>query len=139
MMNFITIPTVIAIITVGIYKLFELIVRRKERLNIIEKIGDKLNPSDLNLNLSLPAFTENSGKFNTLKFACLLLGVGIGLMIGYFICLNSVPGFNTGDFPNNTYQTIGVIYGASVLSFGGLGLLIAFLVEMRFSKRKSGE
>lgn len=139
MMDFISIPTVIAIITFGIYKLFELFVRKKERLSIIEKIGDKLNPSDLNLNLSLPALAENTGKFNTLKFACLLLGVGIGLLIGYVICLNSVPGFNTGDFPNNTYQTVGVIYGASVLSFGGLGLLIAFIVEMKFSKRKSGE
>lgn len=138
MMDFIMVPAIIGIVTLGIYKLFELFVRKKERLNIIEKIGDKLSPSDLNLNFSLPALSENTGKFNTLKFACLLLGAGIGLLIGYFICLNTMPGFNTGDFLNNNYQTVSVIYGASVLTFGGLGLLIAFLVEMKFSKRKSG-
>lgn len=133
-MEFISIPVVIAIITYGIYKLFELFVRRSERLNIIEKLGDKLDPS--NLSLSLPVFSEKTGKFNTLKFACLMLGVGLGLLIGYFICLNSVPGFSTGNLHDNTYQTISVIYGASVLLFGGLGLLVAFFAEMNYIKRK---
>ena len=58
MMDFILIPTIIGIITYGIYKLFELFVRKKERLNIIEKFGDKFNPTDLDLKLSMLA-TEN--------------------------------------------------------------------------------
>jgi len=136
MMDFILIPTIIGIITYGIYKLFELFVRKKERLNIIEKLGDKFNPTDLDLKLSMPFFTENTGKYNTLKFACLLLGVGFGLMIGYIISLNTIPGFNTGNWPNNAYQIISTIYGASVLTFGGVGLLVAFLVEMKYSNKK---
>lgn len=133
------VPAIIGIVTYGIYKLFELFVRKKERLSIIEKLGDKLSSSNPDLNLHIPALFENTGKFNTLKFACLLLGVGLGLMIGYVICLNSVPGFNTGNYGNNAYQTISVVYGASVLIFGGLGLLVAFLVEMNYIKRKSNQ
>ncbi|ANI90524.1 hypothetical protein A9P82_00280 [Arachidicoccus ginsenosidimutans] len=136
-MDFITIPTIIGIITFGIYRLFELFVHKKERLNIIEKLGDKLGSLNPDSNLSIPAL-ESASKFSTLKIACLLLGVGFGLMIGYFICLSSVQGFNTGNYwHNNLYQTVSVIYGASVLLFGGLGLLVAFLVEMNYSKKKS--
>jgi len=36
-MNFIMVPAIMAIITVGIYKLFELFVCKKERLMLIEK------------------------------------------------------------------------------------------------------
>ena len=35
MMDFIMVPTILAIITLGIYKLFELFVCKKERLTII--------------------------------------------------------------------------------------------------------
>ena len=37
MMDFIMVPTIMAIITLGIYKLFELFVCKKERLMLIEK------------------------------------------------------------------------------------------------------
>lgn len=39
MMDFIMVPTIMAIITLGIYKLFELFVCKKERLMLIEKMG----------------------------------------------------------------------------------------------------
>ena len=48
MMDFIMVPTIMAIITLGIYKLFELFVCKKERLLLIEKMGDKFVP-DLSL------------------------------------------------------------------------------------------
>ena len=44
MMDFIMVPTIMAIITLGIYKLFELFVCKKERLMLIEKMGDKYVP-----------------------------------------------------------------------------------------------
>ena len=40
MLDFITLPLIVGIITLGIYRLFELMIRRKERLKIIEKIED---------------------------------------------------------------------------------------------------
>ena len=44
-MDFITIPLVVGIICAGIYGLFELFVRKKERLAIIEKISNNLDAS----------------------------------------------------------------------------------------------
>lgn len=38
MMDFIAIPLVVGIITFGVYKFFELIVCRRERLNIIDRL-----------------------------------------------------------------------------------------------------
>ncbi len=44
MMDFIMVPTILAIITLGIYKLFELFVCKKERLTIIERWERSLLP-----------------------------------------------------------------------------------------------
>jgi hypothetical protein len=74
-----------------------------------------------------------------LKIACLLLGVGLGLLIGYFICLNSIAGYSTMDLQHNANEISGVVYGASVLLFGGLGLLVAFVIELKSMKNNKGE
>lgn len=47
MMDFITAPLVVGFICLGIYALFELFVRRKERLLIIEKISERMDIADL--------------------------------------------------------------------------------------------
>ncbi|MDP4240085.1 MAG: hypothetical protein Q8904_11505 [Bacteroidota bacterium] len=133
-MDFILIPLVVGIITLGIYRLFELFVRKKERLTIIEKIGEKFDPSMIENKFSFPHKNQGTGVFSTLKIACLLLGVGLGLLVGYFICLNSVSGYATMELRNNAYEISGVIYGASLLLFGGLGLLVAFIIEMKYQK-----
>ena len=64
MMDFIMVPTIMAIITLGIYKLFELFVCKKERLMLIEKMGDKYVPDaacmpKLYGNFSFSAFTSS--------------------------------------------------------------------------------
>lgn len=134
MMEFISIPVVVAIITMGIYKLFELIIRKKERLTIIEKMGDKFDPSMIASQFSFEMKSFGRSAFSTLKIACLFLGVGLGLLVGFFIAINTIE-FYIADNDNwqNT-QAVGVIYGASVLLFGGLGLLVAFLIEIKNSK-----
>ena len=139
MMDFITIPLVVGMITLGIYKLFDLFVRKKERLAIIEKIGDKFDSSMIENKFSFPFNFkfENVGTFGALKVACLLIGVGLGLLIGFFICNEFVYGHVRWirDFE----EIAGIIYGASTLLFGGLGLLIAFLIEMKYRKNKKEE
>jgi len=139
MMDFISIPLVVGIITLGIFRLFDLFVRKKERLAIIEKIGEKFDPSMIENKFSFPMTNSGNGAFGTLKIACLLLGIGAGLLIGYFICLNSIAGYSTMDLQHNANEISGVVYGASVLLFGGLGLLVAFVIEMNYSKNKKGE
>lgn len=137
MMDFITVPLVVGIITLGIYRLFDLFVRKKERLAIIEKIGDKFDSSMIENKFSFPFKFEGGGAFGTLKIGCLLLGVGLGLLVGYFICYGTLAGFTTGNYDSR--ETAGVIYGACVLLFGGLGLLIAFITEMKYIKEKKAE
>jgi len=136
MMDFISIPLVVGIITYGIFRLFDLFVRKKERLAIIEKIGEKFDPSMIENKFSFPMATTGNSTFGTLKIACLLLGVGLGLLVGYFICLGSIAGYSTMDLRNNANEISGVVYGASVLLFGGLGLLVAFVIEMNYLKKK---
>jgi hypothetical protein len=131
MMDFISIPTVVGIVFLGVYKLFELFVRRKERLTLIEKMGEKFDASLIDNKFSFPKSGSNP-LFGTLKVACLLLGVGLGLLVGFFICNAFSNGIrlSEGGYANS-WDIAGVIYGASTLLFGGLGLLIAFVVELK--------
>ena len=128
MMDFIAVPAVVGIITYGIYSLFELFARRKERLALIEKLGTGNIQGDIKLGK-----IEFSSKFSTLKWACLLMGIGLGLMIGYLIGHGTIP--FSGDVNWRYERLLGVIYGASVLLCGGLGMLVAFLVEFNLSKK----
>ena len=139
MLDFISIPLVVGMITLGIYKLFDLFVRKKERLAIIEKIGDKFDSSMIENKFSFPLNFkfENVGTFGALKVACLLLGIGLGLLIGFFICNEFIYGHAL--WLRGFQETAGIIYGASTLLFGGLGLLAAFLIEMKYRKDKKAE
>jgi hypothetical protein len=135
MMDFITIPLVVGMITLGIYKLFELFVRKKERLMIIEKAGEKQDLNLLQNQLSTPVKVFNRFSSGSLKAGCLLLGVGVGLMVGFLITnFVALDNMNKGtDWQMR--ETIGVVYGAAVLLFGGISLLLAFAIEMKYSRK----
>lgn len=135
MLDFIMAPTIVGIITLGIYKLFELFVCRKERLTMIEKIGSNFDPSMIRNKFTFPEKMPSA--FGTLKIACLLLGIGLGLLLGFI--LTESYGLNQLVDTHKDYwlhrETIGIIYGSSVLLFGGAGLLVAFILEMKYSKK----
>ncbi|KAA6350946.1 hypothetical protein EZS27_001643 [termite gut metagenome] len=141
MMNFIVAPLIVGIITLGIYKLFELFVRKRERLTIIEKLGDKLTVPIEWSRLSLPDYRSTRFSFSSLKVGCLLMGIGLGLFIGFWIDIYTRSSFSyliaKGVMDNwEIKQISGVAYGASVLFFGGAGLIVAFIIER---KKKKGE
>ena len=129
MMDFIMVPAIMGIITLGIYKLFELFVRKKERLIIIDKIGDKLTPDilsgQIDFSTYIPKFSSSA-----LKFGCLFMGLGIGMLVAFAV------NYNFADFVESAYYLRSAVYGSCVLMFGGLGLLIAFIVELKISKKK---
>jgi len=138
MMDFITIPLVVGIVTLGIYKLFELFVRKKERLTLIEKLGEKLNPDMLHGTFPVPVKLLSNFSTGALKTGCLLAGIGLGLLIGILIAGYGLH-IDGSDLHNyETRELMGVIFGASVLLFGGIGLLVAFLVEMRINRKERG-
>lgn len=141
MLDFITIPLIVGIVCAGIYGLFELIIRKKERLLIIEKIGDKLNAPSFEGKLSLPSynmtfpnFSIMKLSFNSLKIGLLLTGIGLGLIIGVILYYGIFQFMS-----QNTGSLREAVFGSCVLLFGGMGLLASFLIELHLSKKKESE
>ena len=100
MMDFITAPLVVGFICLGIYALFELFVRRKERLLIIEKISERMDIADLGKRLSLPSYSLPRFSFSSLKTGCLLMGIGLGILVGFFCNLIVAANSHSLDFRN---------------------------------------
>lgn len=122
----------VAIVFGVIYKLFELFVKRKERMMLIEKMGDKLTPEVFKNGIF---YLPSSFSFGGLRLGCLLLGLGLGLLVGYVIVCLTGPerrGYRVSE-------TISIIYGASVLLGGGLGLVVSYLIEVNKVEREKEE
>lgn len=119
----------VAIIFGVVYKLFELFVGKKERMMLIEKLSsDELMKGGVKRpDLNLFTFT-----FSSLRFGCLMLGLGLGLLGGFFISLGT-----SNAYPDymDAYQIASLIYGACVLLGGGIGLLVSFLIEWKISRK----
>jgi len=49
--------------------------------------------------------------------------------------LDSIAGYSNMELRNSANEISSVVYGASVLLFGGLGLLVAFVIEMKYLKK----
>ncbi len=134
MMDFITVPAVMTIITLGVYKLFELFVCKKERIMLIEKMDERgmLPRSDFP-----KLYGENlSFSFSALKIGCLLAGMGLGLLLGYLICYMTMPEYLINGDNGYFYRKVSsIVYGACVLGFGGAGLIIAFITELKLNKK----
>lgn len=135
MMDFITIPAVLTVIGYFIYKLFELFVCKKERLYMIEHAKDfSVNGIDgkfynqLGLNLS----------FSALKWGAFILGIGLGLIVAYFININTTGAIRSYEVWQRN-EMMGVIYGGCTLLFGGLGLVVAFITEIKLKNKKLSE
>jgi hypothetical protein len=133
-MNFLEAPLVCGIVFFFIYMIFELFARKNERIRLIEKMGQSITPMDSSLLKSqfstlLPSFDKKS--FSSLRIGCLFVGLGLGLLVGLFLCLNFRHIEN--DWERETFKS--VCYGASVLLFGGLGLIISYIIESRSSKK----
>ena len=128
MMDFIMVPAVMTIITLGVYKLFELFVCKKERIMLIEKMDERgLLPQ-----MDTPKLRGSS---SALKIGCLLAGMGLGLLLGYLICYATIPNYFTADRDWMYRETVSLIYGACVLGVGGIGLIVAFITELKLNKK----
>lgn len=116
----------VAIVFGVIYKLFELFVGRRERMMLIEKMGDKLTPETFKNGIM---YRPSLYSFGGLRLGCLLLGLGAGLLAGYVLVCTTQPDY-LSDHPTYTViKVVSIIYGACVLLGGGLGLVISYLIE----------
>ena len=113
------VPLVTGIVTLGIYKFFELLICRRERREIIGKLEPgslidylKLVPMGLRTGATIRTASETAPGIpaGALKVGCLLLGLGAGLLFGFML---------TRITEIQSYDTRSAVYGGSVLVFGG--------------------
>ena len=123
-MNELMIVANVAIVFGVVYKLFELFVCRKERMMLIEKLGDKLPPEQMKSGIS---YSPVSFSFGGLRLGCLLLGVGIGLIAAFLLI---------DTFGREDDYVISTAYGACVLIGGGFGLIASYVVELVQLRKK---
>lgn len=136
MFDFLIPVFVVGVITLGLYKFFELLICRRERQTIIEKLEpgkliDYLKYVPMGLRTGAPvrvaADEAPSIPSGALKTGCLLLGLGLGLLIGFML---------TRVAHVVSYETRSIVYGGTLLFFGGLGLIAAFVTERKLARRK---
>ena len=96
---------------------------------IIEKLSEKVDWAVLDGKLQLPSFAQKQISFSALKIGCLMAGLGLGLLIGFIFHTFVRVNFE-GD-----WKMISMAYGASVLLCGGLGLILAFIIENKMGKK----
>ncbi|WP_165020694.1 MULTISPECIES: DUF6249 domain-containing protein [unclassified Dysgonomonas] len=118
---------VVGIIAFAIYRLFELFVRRGERMAIIDKLTEGLDMKALSNQLNLPILEKGSGSW-AIKIGMLLLGIGFGVVVAVIVDM-STEGIRVTD------NAIHAFYPACAAVFGGLGLVIAYFVERKGSKK----
>ena len=132
MMDFIFVPLVVGVVTLGI---FELLVCRRERRMIIDKMDGnalidylKFVPMGVRIGAPVSVRPVSGGVSGTLKAGCLLLGIGFGLLFA-FMLLNWCA-------YDASYEMRSIVYGGSVLCFGGVGLIVSFVVERNIVGRE---
>jgi hypothetical protein len=112
---------IVPVVFITFYLIIELLVHRRERLMMIEKFSQS-QPFDLSqLNLLKGANISFSG----LKIGCLLCGLGLGFLTSFLISAvlcDSIQGL--GYWHWRDPLTL-----ACILIFGGVGLIVAHLVE----------
>ena len=122
-----------AILIIGAYKILQLFVCRRERLNIIEKMREVDAATDVSTgaDLKLDGLLKSlpSGRYAALRWGSLAVGIGMGLFV-YALLMYLAP-------ENRMLWNIeSSLCGGLVLLFGGLGLLIAFIFEQKMRSRE---
>ena len=104
---FIPIITIISVVIMIIY------LRRFENQEKMSMIDKGMNPGEIkkSRNTSLP-----------LRFALLCIGVGLGLLVGYFL--------------DATTRMDEVAYFSMIFVFGGLGLGLSYIIEEKKIKEE---
>ncbi|MDE5675419.1 MAG: hypothetical protein K2I44_08775 [Muribaculaceae bacterium] len=120
---------VTGIIFLTVYKVFDLFVRRKERMALIEKINPETTGNIDLTKLGGILNPPSDNRFSALKWGCLAVGLGAGMLIGFFIYVNC-------PMAQKEWGLREMMYGALVLIGGGLGLISAFIIEMKVRKPK---
>lgn len=135
-MNALSNVAIVAVIFITCYKLLEVLIKRKERLNIIDKLSEVSKIDNSNVLDLLNGWGSNmrSGKFISLRIGCALMGIGLGILVAFiFVRINF--GFVNGSTDWYVRDIISSIYGASTMLFGGLALILCYIIERKEHER----
>ena len=132
-MEWIMIPVNVLIVFGTIYKLFELFVRKDERKMIIDKIEDikGVDLSGTNLNMG----SGQGNRFLPLRMGLLALGVGLGCGASIVSFMVAFPRIDTGIAPHYVRE---MLSGACICFFGGLALVISYIIEHNARRKENG-
>lgn len=122
-----------------IYLVFELFVRRDERKMLIEKIiPEKKDDISKFLSPWVPRFDLGVRlglrRNNALRIGLLLVGIGVGLLLGFIL-----DSFSYVYFSNRTWETPSIIYTACVCLCGGVAFVIAYVLERKHEMQDNKE
>jgi len=123
---------IVGFIMLCIYKVFELFVRRKERMLLVEKLASLSGNEEDNekpIKLQLPFIYTNDSNSWALRISLLLIGIGVGCLVALYIQMNFYSELSLLNY--NHYGTFALINFACISLFGGIGLLIAFFIEQK--------
>lgn len=142
MVDFIMAPAIVGICVFGFYKFVELLIHRKERLMMIDKLSEISSAGDVNLSKVFASNAEGS-RFISLRFGAVFSGIGLGLLVGFsIVCCVFGTGWIINEGIDSRYSDMyyrvrgvaGLIYGASTLVCGGIALLICFMIEQKIRR-----
>ena len=134
-MDFLVVPLNMLIVFGTIYKLFDLFVRKQERLLVINKITE-ISKVDLR-NIDIRMGSKSNW---AIRIWALMIGVGLGLFIGFFFNGMFTNGhYWRGEDFRGYWPLAELVYGSCVCFFGGIALLIAYAVERSNQKKDKEE
>ncbi|MDR1883302.1 MAG: hypothetical protein LBR26_11065 [Prevotella sp.] len=134
-MEKIMIVCVVGIITYGVYRLFELYARRRERIAMIEKLSSGIDPEVLKVPLHTPKYKDISTGSWAIRIGLLLIGIGSGVVIATIMDLSLMNEYqNNNKFYYELRNVAEVLYPACAAVFGGIGLVIAYVIEQKNEK-----
>jgi len=118
---------VVGFSVLGIYKIFELYVKRKERILMIEKLVslvENKEDDENRLKIRLPFVVDGDSGFGfwSLRISLLLIGIGAGCLFAFFMRI---------QYPDMSWSLISLANTAAILFFGGIGLLAAYFIEQK--------
>ncbi len=124
------------IVFLAIYKVFELFVRRGERMAMIEKLSSGIDPQILRQQFKAPLYNNSNFNFWSIRIGLLLLGIGLGLAIATIMDLYAVSQAGDGFSIDREFRnTTAILYPALSAVFGGIGLVIAYFVERKDARK----
>lgn len=139
-MNDLAPMVVVSVMSFFTYKIFELYARRKERMAIIEKLSNGIDPQILKSQFSMPVYKDGNYGSWAIRIGLLLVGVGLGVVIAAIVDLLAVaPSADNRELFYEFRNTISVLYPACAAVFGGLGLVVAYFIENKNDKKTQKE